>query len=162
MRAPLDVGRQHALDQIEAAGFEVGQAHGGVDDRQVDDAVDVDVVLVPVVGEFFQTMRSCGTRSTNLKGPAHTGCRPNLSPSASAALGDTIMPARSVSWASSGENGALRHDVDRQRVDHLDVSIGADSGLRTNPHGVVAVEAVLGGCGVELFAVMELARPDAA
>src|SRR6185312_9331677 len=53
-------------------------------------------------------MRSCATRSTNLKGPAHTGLAPNLSPSACAAFGDTIMPARSASCASSGENGADR------------------------------------------------------
>ena len=31
-----------------------------------------------------------------------------MSPAASVALGAIIMPARSVSWASSGENGALR------------------------------------------------------
>ena len=53
-------------------------------------------------------MRSCATRSTNLKGPEHTGAVPNLSPAACAALGETIMPARSVSWASKGENGEER------------------------------------------------------
>ena len=51
-------------------------------------------------------MRSCATRSTNLNGPEHTGLVPKFSPAAFAALGDTIMPARSVSIASSGENGA--------------------------------------------------------
>src|SRR5678815_4161585 len=53
-------------------------------------------------------MRSCAMRSTNLNGPEHTGLAPNLSPAASAALGDTIMPARSVSTVSSGANGAVR------------------------------------------------------
>ena len=52
-------------------------------------------------------MRSCATRSVNLYGPAHTGALPNLSPSAVAALGETIMPARSVSCAISGANGDL-------------------------------------------------------
>ena len=50
----LDIGRQHALDQVEAAGFQIGEPHGGVDNRQEHDAVDVDVVLVPVVFEFFE------------------------------------------------------------------------------------------------------------
>src|SRR5436190_639376 len=50
-------------------------------------------------------MRSCATRSTNLNGPAQTGCVLK-SPAACAAFGDTIMPARSVSCASSGANGA--------------------------------------------------------
>src|SRR5258708_14432613 len=42
-------------------------------------------------------MRSCATRSTKRNGPEHTGFAPNLSPAASAAFGDTIMPARSLS-----------------------------------------------------------------
>ncbi len=53
-------------------------------------------------------MRSWATRSTNLNGPAHTGAVANLSPSACAALGETIMPARSVNCASKGANGVLR------------------------------------------------------
>ena len=50
----LDVGRQHALDQVERAGFEIGETDRGIDDRQEDDAIDVDVVLVPVVRELFE------------------------------------------------------------------------------------------------------------
>ena len=50
----LDVGREHALDQVESAGFQIGEPHRGVDDRQEHDAVDEDVVLVPVVGEFLE------------------------------------------------------------------------------------------------------------
>ena len=52
-------------------------------------------------------MRSCATRSANLKGPAQTGLRPKSRPAASAALGDTTMPARSVSTAMNGENGCF-------------------------------------------------------
>jgi hypothetical protein len=48
------------------------------------------------------------TRSTNLKGPAHTGRVVNLSPSALAAFGEIIMPARSVSAARSGTSGFER------------------------------------------------------
>ena len=50
----LDVGREQTLDQIEAAGLQIGEPHGRIDDRQIDEAVDVDVVLVPIVGEFFE------------------------------------------------------------------------------------------------------------
>ncbi len=53
-------------------------------------------------------MRSCATRSTKRKGPEHTGFAPNLSPASCAALGETIIPARSASWARSGANGADR------------------------------------------------------
>ena len=53
-------------------------------------------------------MRSCATRSENLNGPEHTGLAPKPAGLACAALGDTIMPARSANTVSSGENGALR------------------------------------------------------
>jgi len=53
-------------------------------------------------------MRSWATRSTNLYGPAHTGLLANAVPAALAALGETIMPARSASWASSGADGLDR------------------------------------------------------
>ena len=49
----LDVGGEHALDQVETARAQVGQPHRGVDDRQVGDLVDEDLVLVPVVGELL-------------------------------------------------------------------------------------------------------------
>ena len=52
-------------------------------------------------------MRSCGTRSTNRKGPAQTGCSPKSLPAASAALGETIMPDRSVSCARNGEEACF-------------------------------------------------------
>jgi len=44
----------------------------------------------------------------NLNGPTQTGFVANLSPSAAIALGDMIIPARSASWAVSGENGVFR------------------------------------------------------
>ena len=43
-----------ALDQVKRAGFEIGETHRGIDDRQEHDAIDVDVVLVPVVREFLE------------------------------------------------------------------------------------------------------------
>src|SRR5688572_1305734 len=78
-------------------------------------------------------MRSCATRSTNLNGPEHTGLAPNLSPAASAALGDTIIPARSVSTASRGANGAARlmRTVDASTASTLDTT--ASSPRRFEP-----------------------------
>ena len=52
-------------------------------------------------------MRSWGMRSTNCHGPTHTGAVPNFSPSFLSAAGEIGMPARSASWAVSGENGAF-------------------------------------------------------
>ena len=41
-----------------------------------------------------------------MNGPEQTGLVPNEAPAACAAFGETIIPARSASAASSGENGA--------------------------------------------------------
>jgi hypothetical protein len=43
-----------------------------------------------------------------LNGPTQTGAVANLSPSAASAFGDMIIPARSASWAVSGEYGVFR------------------------------------------------------
>ena len=104
----LDVGREQPLDQIEPAGFEVGEPHGGIDDRQIDDAVDMDIVLVPVIGEFLDHDAVLLHALDEFVGAGANGFSPNLSPASFAALGETIMPARSVSCAISGENGAFR------------------------------------------------------
>src|SRR3954454_24039631 len=82
---------------------------------------------------FSTTIRSCCTRSTNLYGPAQTGLRPNLSPASLAALGDTIMPARSESCATSGENGALSTSLTVCGSTTSMWSIPANSGLRNEP-----------------------------
>ena len=47
----LDIGGEYTFDQVKPAGFEIGKPHRGIDDRQEYDAIDEDIVLVPVVGE---------------------------------------------------------------------------------------------------------------
>ena len=84
----------------------------------------------------------CATRSTNLYGPAHTGFVPNLSPRSFAALGDTIIPARSVSAASSGVSGS---DSESRTVRSLTTStfeISPISDFRNEP-GVLMCRSML-------------------
>jgi hypothetical protein len=60
-----------------------------------------------------------------------------------AALGETIMPARSVSCAISGENGALRR-ADGERIDDLDLVDRRKVRLAERAlHGHVALEREL-------------------
>ena len=67
------------------------------------------------------------------------------------------MPARSVSCASSGENGALSWSLMVSGSTTSTCVDDADLGLAERAlHGEVAVEAVLGGLRVERLAVMEL------
>ena len=101
-------------------------------------------------------MRSCATRSTNLNGPEQTGLAPNFSPAACAALGETIMPARSASCASSGENGADRLSRTVDRVDHVDARHRRELAAAVRArHGLVALDVELDRRGVELLAVVE-------
>src|SRR5690606_3180523 len=48
------VGRGQALQHVEVAGTQVGEAHGGVGDGQEDDPVEVVGVGVPVIRELLQ------------------------------------------------------------------------------------------------------------
>jgi hypothetical protein len=122
----------------------------------------VDIVLVPVVGELLDHDAVLLHPLDELVGPAHTGLRPNLSPASLAALGDTIMPARSVSCAISGENGLFRCSL---MVSGSTTSIVVDRrelGLAERAvHVEVALERELRGLGVERLAVVEFhVRPQ--
>src|ERR1044072_3341958 len=61
------------------------------------------------------------------------GLRPKRSPASLAALGDTIMPARSVSCAINGEKGFFRFSLMVSGSTTSIVSIAASSGLRNEP-----------------------------
>ena len=95
-------------------------------------------------------------RSTNLNGPVHTGLAPKFAPAACAAFGETIMPARSASTASNGENGAARFSrtVFASTTSTLvtGAQLAAAVGAR---HRLVALDVELDGRGVELLAVVE-------
>ena len=67
------------------------------------------------------------------------------------------MPARSVSWASRGEKGALRLSLMVSGSTTSTLSTDAELGLAERAlHVEVAIEAVFGRLRVEGFAVMEL------
>lgn len=68
----------------------------------------MDVAAVPVVGEALDDDAVLLDALDPLEGPGADRAEPNLSPIAAAALGDTIMPARSVSWAISGAKGTAK------------------------------------------------------
>ncbi len=78
-------------------------------------------------------MRSCATRSTKRNGPEQTGLAPNFSPAASAAFGDTIMPARSVSTVSSGANGVARFNLTVSGSTTSTLATAASSLRRVDP-----------------------------
>ena len=104
-------------------------------------------------------MRSCATRSTNRYGPAQTGLAQNLSPAASAAFGETIMPAEITNRLNNGPESGLRRFTRTVRSSMTStLTIGAERGLigRT-AHPAMAVDAVFHRRGVERLPVM---KPD--
>ena len=158
----LDIGREHALDQVEPARFQIGEPHRGIDDRQIHDAVDMDVVLVPVVGELLEHDAVLLHALDEIVGPAQTGCSPNLSPASFAAFGETIMPARSVSCAISGENGVFNTSLMVRGSTTSTWSSSRVPACETSACIVeVALERKFRGLGIERLAVVEFdARPQ--
>ena len=64
----------------------------------------MDVVLVPVIGEFLEHDAILLHAFDEFIGPGANRMQSELVAFASfAALGETIIPARSVSWAINGE-----------------------------------------------------------
>ncbi len=60
-----------------------------------------------------------------------------MSPASFAAFGETIMPARSVSWAISGEKGCLSTSLMVRGSTTSTWSTVASSGLRNDPGKVM-------------------------
>src|SRR6478735_10467253 len=75
-------------------------------------------------------MRSRDLRSTNWYGPAQTGAAANSPAFSVAALGETIMPARSLRLASSGTNGSDRLNFTLSAASASTLATGASSALR--------------------------------
>ena len=100
-----DIRWQDLLGEVDAAGLQVRHPDRGVRQGAVHDAIEMVVGLSQYRGKRFNTMLSWATRLSNSYGPAQTGCAPKLAPAASAALGETIIPARSASMLKSGANG---------------------------------------------------------
>ena len=48
------VGAGEALDEVELPGAQIREAHRRIGNRQIHDAIEMDVALVPVVGEAFE------------------------------------------------------------------------------------------------------------
>ena len=84
-------------------------------------------------GNASSTSSIPGLKDTNLKGPAHTGRVPNLSPSSRAAFGETIMPERSVNAAISGTSGSARLKRTVRSLTMSTVLISPISLLRNEP-----------------------------
>src|SRR6266568_8399877 len=50
----VEIGRQHALDEIELPGLEIGEAHAGVGNGEEGDALEIVAAVVPIIGEFVE------------------------------------------------------------------------------------------------------------
>ena len=158
----LDVGGEHALDQIETTRPQIGQAHRAVDDRQVGDLVDEDVVLVPVVGELLDDDAVLLDALDELEGPGADRMQPELVARRFGRLGRHHHAGAVGELGEQRRERLLQDEPDRQGIDDLDLVDGAQLGLAERAlHRQVAVEAVLRRRGVERLAVVELhARPE--
>ena len=99
-----------ALDQVETAGLQVGEPHRQVGDRQKHDPVEMNGILIPIIGKAVQhdavlrhPLDEFVWSGTDRVGRERRRRR--------RAFGDTIMPARSLSAASSGAKGRDRTNL---------------------------------------------------
>ena len=160
----LEVGRQRALDQVEAARLEVGKAHRRFHDRPEHDPIDVDIGRVPIVGELLQHDAILLHALDELEGTGANRLQAELVAGFLAiALGLRIMPARSASWAISGEKGFFSCSRTVAASATSTLSTAASSGLRNEPcmrH--MPLEARLDRVGIHHARRRGTSRPGAA
>ena len=152
----LDVGGQRPFDQLQRARAQIGQAHRGVGDRQVDDPVDVHVVLVPVAIELLDDDAVLLHALDELVRPGADRVIAELVAGLLRRLG------RHHHAGAVGELGKQRRErrfevqLDGQRIDHVDAGHLRQLGPAERAlHGHVPLEAELRRRGVELLAVVE-------
>ena len=139
-----DVGREQPLHQIERAGAQVGEPHRAVRHREIGDAIDVDAVLVPIVGEAVE-------HDAFLHDALDEAERPGAD-----RLGDELVAGLLHGLRADHHAGAvgelrdqrrerrLEQQPDRQRVGHLDLVDLRQLGLAERAlHGHVPVEREL-------------------
>ena len=152
----LHVARREALDVIELARTQVGQAHGGVRDRRVDDLVEVDRVLVPVVRVALQHDAVLRHALDELERARAHRVRGELVAFGLRRLG------RDHHAGAVGQLREQRRERRRQvqphgqRVDHVHAGHGRQLAAPVGAgQGLVALDVELDRGGVELLAVLE-------
>jgi hypothetical protein len=157
-----NVGRRGPLDEVELARLQVGEPDGAVDDRQIDDAVDVDLALVPVVRIALDddaVLRNAldeaeRSRADGIGAELFAGCLRCLRRDHhSGAIGE-LREERRERCRKVDAHGHRIDDVDARHGGELAAPVGAG-------HRLVPLEVVLDGGGIELLAVVERhVRPD--
>jgi len=159
-----EIRRRDALDHLQIAGSQVRQPRGRVGDGHELDPVDVDVALVPVVGEPLADDLALGHSLDELEGPGAHG--PRAEPVAELAR----RFRRDHHAGAVGEGGDQRHErlgqvePDGEIVDDVDALDLADLALAERArHRQMAFDVEAHRLGVERLAVVELdarAQPD--
>ena len=151
-----DVGTRQALDEVELPRAQVGEAHRRVDDRQIDDAVEMDRALVPVFREALE--HDAVLRHALDKAERAGAHRPGAEPVArglrrlgrhdhAGAVGEHREQRRE--WRRQVEPDCVRiHHIHACHWRQVAAAVGAG-------HVLVALEAELHCRGVELLAIVE-------
>jgi len=107
---------------------------GGVDDRQIDDAVDMDVGLVPVVREFLDHDAVLLHALDELVGPGADRLKSEAVACLLGGLGGEHHAGAVGELGDQRRVRRLERDPDGERIDHLEHGrFAAISGLRNEP-----------------------------
>ncbi len=152
----LHIGCRQPLDHVEPAGLQVGEPHGRIGDRREHDTVELDEILVPIIGkpiEHDAVLRDTldkfvGTGADRMVGEI-TG---RLS-----RLRRYDHPSAIAEGSQQRRERRFQHQFHGVVVNDLDRGHGTDFGLAVRArHIEVPLDAEFDGSGVKRFAILEL------
>src|SRR5579883_869359 len=151
-----DVARLQALHEIEAAGLQVGDAHGRVHDGAILDAIDEDVALVPILVELLDGDVVLGHALDEFVGAGANGMSREVLALRLGRLGRQHHAGAVGQCREQRRERRGEIELDRLVVNHLDALDGADLAFAVRAFEVeVALDVELDRLGVERGAVLE-------
>ena len=155
LRHRLGVG-WHDIGDFDGAGLEIGQTHGAVDHRAIDHPVEMDVPLVPIVGEAVERDVVLRDALGEFEGAGADRAEAEILAGGLGRFGRDHHAGAVSELGEPGGVGLFQDDAHRQRIDHLDAVGGGELvAAEAAGEGEVPIQRVFHRGRIHFLAVVE-------
>src|SRR5262249_50400009 len=151
-----EVGRSHALKQVQFPGFQVRQSHAGIDDDLEDDLSDEDLVFIPVIRKALQYDAILRHAFLKLKRPRTHRLGAEFFAERLRRLGRDHHAGAISELRQERRKGILERETNGIGINDVDFVERGDIALALRAgQGGMSLQAELGCLGVEIRSVVE-------